>query len=179
MVYKNPSVEDALIQQLDNAAELGKISASDYRKLSNQIFERQNSKDPYGSNKTVGEAAKIESGELTLDKEKSAIVVSSMVADPSMAQSTLLSMDYDYNTKTLRKDVLNAVNAIQKSGVMVRKHTVEETHTALGGFEIHTFELKPIDGQASSIRVKLPLVDDDGTFSSGGNKYLLRKQRVD
>lgn len=178
-VFKDPGVEGMLIKHLDEAAELGKISASDYRKMVAQVKARKDSKDPYGSGRTLAEASLLKPEDLKLDTEKAKIVTSSIVPDESMLESTLQSMDYDYITKTMKKDILNMVDGLQRSGVMVQKHTVEESHTAMGSFEMHTFDVKPIDGQASTLRVKLPIVAEDGTFVANGNTYVLRKQRID
>ena len=179
LVYTDIGVEASVLAHLDEAAELGKISASDYRKMANQVMTRKQSKDPFGSNKTLEEASVITPEDLKLDPEKVKIVASSVVSDPSMLESSLQSMDYDYITKTYKKDVLNMIDSLQRSGVIVQKHSVEESHTALGSFETHSLEIKPIDGQASTLRFKLPIIEDDGTLVVATTKYVLRKQRVD
>lgn len=179
LVYTDIGVEASVLAHLDEAAELGKISASDYRKMANQVMTRKQSKDPFGSNKTLEEASVITPEDLKLDPEKVKIVASSVVSDPSMLESSLQSMDYDYITKTYKKDVLNMIDSLQRSGVIVQKHSVEESHTALGSFETHSLEIKPVDGQASTLRFKLPIIEDDGTLVVATTKYVLRKQRVD
>lgn len=178
-VFKDPGVEATLISHLDEAAELGKISASDYRKMVAQVQARKQGKDPYGSNKTLAEASELKQEDLKLDEEKIKIVASPIVPDESMLESTLQSLNYDYITKTMKKDILNMVDGLQRSGVMIQKHSIEESHTALGSFEMHTLDVKPVDGQASTLRIKLPIVEEDGTMVVSGNKYQLRAQRID
>ena len=179
IVYTDKGVEASVMEHLDEAAELGKITASEYRKIATLVANRKVGKDPYGSTKTLEEASKITPEDLKLDTEKVKIVASSIVSDPSMLESSLQSMDYDYITKTYKKDVLNMVDSLQRSGVVVQKHTIEESHSALGAFETHTLDIKPIDGQASTLRFKLPVIEDDGTITANANRYVLRRQRVD
>lgn len=178
-VYTDIGVDASVLAHLDEAAELGKITASDYRKMANHVMNRKQSKDPFGSGKTLEEASTITPEDLKLDPEKVKIVASEVVSDPSMLESTLQSIDYDYITKTYKKDVLSMVDGLQRSGVIVQKHNIEESHTALGSFETHSLEIKPIDGQTSTLRFKLPLIEEDGVFVAAGNRYILRKQRVD
>lgn len=179
LVYTDVGVDASVMGHLDEAAELGKISASDYRKMANHVMTRKQSNDPFGSGRTLEEASTITPEDLKLDQEKIKIVASPIVSDPSMLESTLQSMDYDYITKTYKKDVLSMIDNLQRSGVIVQKHSIEESHTALGSFETHSLEVKPVDGQASTLRFKLPIIEDDGTIIATGNKYILRKQRVD
>ena len=179
VVFDHVTPINALKSHLDAAAEVGRMSAADYRKFSKAIEEQPSSKDPFGSNQPLAKAMLIKPEELVLDKVRSEIKTTPLVLDPSMNESTLQALDYDYNTKIYQKDILSMVHGIQKSGVLIRKHEIEEDHSALGAFEIHTFELKPVDGQASSIRVKLPKIDEDGSYVANGTKYLMRRQRVD
>ena len=178
-VFEDKPVEQVLLEHLDEAAEIGRISASDYRKMVNHINTRKQSKDPYGSGLTIEKAAEIKPSDLVIDKERSKITTSSMVVDSSMLESSLQSMEYDYITKTYKKDVLNMIDSLQRAGVIVQKHTVEESHSALGSFEMHTLDIKPIDGQASSLRFKLPKIEDDGTYMVSSTKYKMRAQRID
>lgn len=179
IVYEDQSVYTVLEKEIDQAAEIGLIPVADMRKLHKLVQSQPDSKDPYGSNKTLQQASLLTPEDLAIDEESKKLVVSSVVQDESMRESTLNSFGPDYIKNNLRKDVLNAVVGIQKSGVIVRKHQVEEQHSALGSFEIHTLELKPVGGNPSTIRMKLPMVDDEGVFKSGGCSYSLRCQRAD
>ena len=114
-----------------------------------------------------------------ISKDKSAIVASDNVLDRTMLESSLLSFGEDYVKNVMHKDVLNMISEVQKAGVIIKKHEIDIDHSALGSYENHTLELKPIDGAPSTIRFRIPVVDDDGNLSVNATKYRCRLQRVD
>jgi hypothetical protein len=179
LVYSYESPTDALVRKLETQVDYALLSASDYRNFKRNIEAFKDSKDPYGSGASFTEAMHISPEMLKLDNEKTLITGSDLVADKSMLQSSLLSFDQDYIKKIMPKDMLSMVYGLQKAGIVIRKHEIDIDHSALGSYESHRLELKPIDGQTSVVHFKVPVIDSDGTFTASGNKYTLRKQRVD
>lgn len=179
IVYKDQGVYGILSHRIDQAAEVGILSVADMRKLQKVVEAQPLSKDPYGSEKTLEQASTLNKEDLLITPENSEMIVSPLVVDPSMRQSSLQSFDSHYIRKNMRKEILRCVTGLQRSGVIVRKHVVEEDHSAMGSFELHTFELKPIDGQPSTVRAKIPIVDEEGVFVASNSRYQMRKQIVD
>ncbi len=178
-IFHLDDVETVLNQHLETQADYGLIDTTSYRNFTKDIEAFKKSADPYGSGETTMKAMEITPEMLTLDKTKSTIEASSMVQDKSMLESTLLSFDSDYISKIHKKDMLSMVFGLQRAGIVIRNHDVVMEHSALGGYEYHTLEMKPVDGQLSTIRFKVPIVNDDATITASGNKYSMRKQRVD
>ena len=67
----------------------------------------------------------------------------------------------------------------QKAGFAITKYEVEKVEDALSCYEQHSVRISPIEGTPSTIRFKLPVVDDEGVYKSNGISYRLRKQRSD
>lgn len=178
-VYAALTPTESLVQKLTAEAESNSITASDFRKMSEAAKKYSESADPYGSGKNRSKAMLIEPSELLISQEDSQLETSNAVADKTMERSSLAKYDKLYIKTVMKKDVLQAVDALQATGVIIRSHEVETTVSALGAYEHHRLELKPVDGVASTINFTLPVVDKDGTYLAGGNKYILRKQRVD
>lgn len=178
-VYTDVSVEESLGRQIETQVDYGLLSASDYRNLKRDMSNYAESKDPYDSAKLRRDSMKITPDDLTLSEEKTSIKSSNLVQDKSMLQSSLLSFDQDYISGVLKKDMLSTLHHVQKAGVLVKRHEVTMEHSALGSYEYHTLELKPVDGQSSTIRFKVPAINEDGTLVSNNIKMVLRKQRVD
>lgn len=178
-VYKPMTAEESLAKQVNEFAEYGLITASEFKKVSAEIGSYGVSKDPYGSDQNVSSKAIVTTEDIKIDRTDSDIVAGDMVLDKTMLSSTLQTFDSKYVNEVLQKDVLSMVHGLQKSGVIVRRHEIEVDHSALGSYEHHTVELKPLDGVASTLHFKLPKVNEDGTFTAAGNKYTFRKQRVD
>ena len=179
LIFTDMNYEQAVIEQLDDYAEYGMLSASEYKKLSKDLEAYKSLKDPYGSKLPIVEAMVVTHEDIQIDASKTVISASENVIDKSMLHSSLQAFDVDYINKVLNKDILSMVSSIQRAGVIIKRHEVELVTSALGQYEIHVLELKPIDGVSSTIRFKIPKIDDDGTMNCGGNKYVLRKQRVD
>jgi len=178
-VYKTLSAEEALKSRIREDAEANLITASDYRKYEEAIKAYQESPDPYGGKEPRIKAMVIKPEELIITPEESKIVLTSATPDTTMGESTLKTFDKKYIRTVHRKDILQAIDAIQGTGVVIRNHEVEIRHSVLGVYEHHRLEIKPIDGAPSTLQFTLPVVEEDGTFTAGGNKYLLRRQRVD
>lgn len=178
-VYASSNAETVLREQVEAQVDYGLLSASDYRNFVRDIETFKTSKDPYGSGVSVLEAKEISTEVLQLNEEKTKIVASDIVQDKSMLQSSLQSFDHDYVNNVLKKDMLSMVYELQRSGIAIRKHSVEVEHSALGSYESHTLEFKPVDGQVSTVRFKVPVINEDGTFLANSNKTVMRKQRVD
>lgn len=178
-VYKTETYDEALRRQINDQAEYGLVSASDYKKLLADLEKYNASLDPYGTHQRTVEKMIVTPEDIKLDPVKTAIAVSPNLADQTMASSTLQAFDKDYLKHVYEKDMLGMVGNLQKAGLIVRRHEIEEDHSALGVFEHHTLEIKPIDGKTSVLRYKLPKVNEDGTFLANSNRYQLRKQKVD
>jgi hypothetical protein len=101
------------------------------------------------------------------------------VLDKSMLKSSLIDFDKKYIQEVLAKDVSSMVLNVQKAGIALTGYKVEKVNDILGGYEMHSLKLNPVIGQQSTLRFKIPIVNEDGNYISNGVKYRLRKQRGD
>ena len=175
--YEEPS--QVLNNLLLESADINIISAAEYRKLDTLIKQYDTMKDPYGSDKTVKELSTITKEELAIDNKKSEIAATDLIPDTSMKESSLQSFTSDYVNNVMKKDIVSMLGSLQKSGIVITKHQVQVENSALGTYENHVVELKPIDGMASTVRFRIPKINEDGSFFANGNKYLIRAQKVD
>ena len=173
------SINESLKSSAALQADIGALSASEYKTLLKDIEKYPSMKDPYGSGRTIEQASVVTEADLALNDEKTTIAPIKTVLDPGMLKSSLLSFSSDYINNVLRKDILSMTAGIQKAGVIIKRHDVEMDISALGTYENHTLELKPIRGNPSVIRFRIPKIEEDSSFVANGNKYLMRLQRVD
>ncbi len=178
-IYTSRTGSEVVSAMLVDNAESNMVTAADFRKMNVILGEHLNSDDPYGSGLKRKEASLIKKEELVITPENKQIVTSGTVPDKTMASSSLTAFNKSYVRHVMRKDILNVVDGIQQAGVLIKKHEITEMTSALGTYEQHRLELKPIDGQPSAISFTLPKVNEDGTFIAGSNKYLQRKARAD
>lgn len=179
VLMKKQSPSEILMSQLSENAEASLITAAEYRRMSEAVKSFNSSEDPYGSGKPRQVAAEIKPEDKDLTAEDNEIPVTDAVPDKTMAESSHNQYNRKYLERVYQKDVLNVVNRLQAAGVIVQKHEVHRATSILGTYEYHRLELKPIDGQPSTIKFSLPVINEDGTYEVAGNKYLARKQRVD
>lgn len=161
------------------AAKEGNISANDYRKMMELAETTSQIGAPLGNAGSIGEYIKIEQKELAIGPDDPEIQIPdrSTIVDKSMLKSTLQVMDKRYAEKLLQKDVAGMVMQLQAAGIAVKSYDVQEVEDITGTHYEYTVQIKPIEGTASTLRFKLPKVEDDGNFSIAGVKYRLRKQR--
>lgn len=178
-VFDSKTPQERLIEKLDNMAASGSITAADYRKILKTLESQADKLDPYGSGKTLLEASTTLPEDLIIDEKTCNLKVDERILDSSMSKSVVENLDRDYISKAMSKDILGSIMAIQNNGVIVTNIETEIQHSALGSFERHTISLKPLGGQSSTVSIKIPKVDEDGTFKANGVRYHMRKQRVD
>lgn len=178
-VYENISPLTNLRKQADEYAEYNIITSSEYRKLLKDIDKFSELENPYNASEKLINNIDVTKEDIAINDQKNKIVASDLVADKTMLESSLISFDSDYINKVMKKDILAMVTSIQNSGVMIKKYEVEEDNSALGNYEYHRIEVKPINGSSSVIHFKIPKINGDGSFIANGNKYIMRKQRAD
>lgn len=178
-IYKPKTPEQCLTGQVDLLSEFGVMSAAEIRTARRQIDAMQQLPDPYGKFHTAAEASVVTPEDVALTEKDKRLKGNDILLDKSMTESSIKSFDSKYVSTVLPKDILGCVQSVQRAGVIVTDHTVEEEDSVIGAYEYHTVKIKPIDGAASTIRFKIPKVSEEGQLLVQGSKYVLRKQQVD
>lgn len=174
---KNP--KDQIEKRARQFAEVGLMSPAEVNRVKRISEKVETIPDPRGSNKPLKQAIAIKPEELIVDE--GAPMVSDKVVgvtDKSMLHSTLNKFDKEYIESTLNKDVAQMVLSIQKAGILVLDYKVERVKDIVNDYEIHRIKVQPVGGKESTISFKLPKVESDGTFTVGGTRNRMRKQRT-
>lgn len=171
------SLEDSIINTCDKLADDGLLTAGEYRRFIKLANSYKQILSPDGIT-NLSEFIDIKPDDLKI-KESSIMVDNDAILDKTMLKSSLIDFDSRYIKNILAKDTANAVMSVQRAGIAVTSYRVEKVEDILGGFEMHTLKLSPIEGLSSTLRFKLPVVTEDGSFTSNGIKYRIRKQRGD
>ena len=64
-------------------------------------------------------------------------------------------------------------------GVCVTDYKVTKFENAFDSYAIHSFKFIPLEGGESTVKIKLPIVQEDGSFMAGGVQSKMRMQRID
>jgi len=159
-------------------SQTGVITARSMNRAIEDSLSFKELPDPYGTGKTIEDAMKIAPEDTQLPAQQS-YPDKSTIIDKSMLNAKLKGITKAYVTNLMRKDILNAVIAIQKQGVAVKDYKVEVVRDAMNHYEIHSVTIKPIRGRQTTVRFRVPVVDKDGRFMSNGVLYRMKWQRAD
>lgn len=170
--------KEEIVARATAMMEEGALSPAQHRRLTKIVENAKGLKNPFGEG-TLDEFRTIQPEDLQIQPDEIKIPKVAGVTDESMFESTLNVFDRKYLTDVFDKDVVNAALAIEKSGVIVSNYEVEDVETASDHYRVVTMKLTPIDGESSTIRFRLPVVDETGQFRAGNVNYRLRKQRAD
>lgn len=169
----NPSV--ALAGELNSK---GVITNNEYNRIVRLSEKFKELKDPYNPDKSIldtitsSDISEVEIEDLEPLDEK-------VLLDKSLGKIKIDNFENTYVDKFLKKDIVEAVAALQKGPVSVTDYTVERTEDSQNEFETHTIKIAPVIGPPSTIRQILPVVKEDGTFKYNGTDYRMKMQRVD
>ncbi|WP_233874992.1 hypothetical protein [Paraburkholderia adhaesiva] len=169
--------EHAVMKIADRLAAQGMMSAGEHRRYQalSQAYRKIVAPD---GRTTLGAFVKIPPEEIRIT-DSPAIADIPTVLDKTMLRSSLLTFDPKYIRNIMQKDIAGMVMNLQQAGLCVTGYDVEDVDDVMGAYRIYTARVVPIEGAASTLRFRLPVVDEDGTFTSNGVKYCMRKQKGD
>lgn len=155
----------------------GLLSAAEMRRFEALAEQYKKLPNPYGKG-TLAEQAKVTLEDLKMP-EPTPMPDSERVLDKSMLKSSLNDFDSRYIDRIMSKDMTNCVLSLQQTGFAITGYDVEEVEDAVNHYEIHTLRVTPVNGSPSTIRFRIPKVQEDGSYLANGVKYRMRKQRGD
>lgn len=168
--------EDSVKALCDSLAEQGLLSAAEYKRHMKLSEAYKQLKSPDG--RPLSEFVNIPMEELKIHESK-VIPDISTVSDKSMLKSSLIDFDKRYITEILQRDIAGCVLNIQNAGVSITNYEIERIDDVMGSFDLYTARIVPVVGAPSTLKFRLPVVDEDGTYTANGTKYRLRKQNGD
>lgn len=178
-IYKPKTAEQALVEQIDQLLEFGVITPTEHRTLKKQAQMSGMLADPYGNAASVAEMSVVTEQDTAITEDDKKLQGNDVLLDPSMASSSVKTFDAKYVTTVLPKDIIACVQSVQKAGMIILEHTVTIEESVVGSYEYHTLKVKAVDGATSTLRFKIPKVNEEGQIFVQGSKYVLRKQQVD
>ncbi len=170
------SLEDGVRLVCNRLAEPGLMSAAEYKRHLENAESYKRIKVPSGE--TLAEFIQIKPELLTISESPQMADIPT-VTDKTMLKSSLLEFDERYIKNVLPRDVAGMVTNIQNAGISVTDYEIERIDDVMGAYETYTVRVSPVIGANSTLRFKLPVLEDDGTYTANGVKYRMRKQRRD
>lgn len=170
-------LSDRIKRVCDKLATDGAISSGEHARYTRLSQSYKTMLSPDGLT-TMEQFISVPAEMLKLD-DGAKMVDDPTILDKSMLSSSLNVFDSKYIEQVLARDTAGMVMSLQKAGIAVTNYKVVPHEDILGAYEEHVIKIVPVVGVPSTLRFKVPSVDPDGTFTSNGVKYRLRKQRGD
>lgn len=101
------------------------------------------------------------------------------ILDESLLNCKARALKYDYPKKFLHRDVARMFLGVQNAGVCLPEYSQELVRNIEGAYDVFNFQLHPVRGGQSTGSVRIPHVEDDGTFMVDGVKRHLQFQRME
>lgn len=179
-VSKDITPESAVVTAADTLARQGRLSAAEHRRLVQLSTKYKTIKSPFGNGDlTLDKEAIISQEQLALADKNPLMDSIKGVADESMLSNSLKNFDTDYIRKYMHKDITGMVLQLQKAGVIINNYTVQHVEDFTDSFDLHTVSVIPVMGKPTTLRFRLPRVNENGHFRASGVKNRMRKQRGD
>lgn len=169
-----PDLDESFMRKCDSLANVGAMTLGQYRRFEKITEASKTMVAPDG--KPMADFIKIDPEKLRVTNEQN-LIDHSVVIDKSMLTNNLMKMEETYVREILQKDLAGAVMNVMNAGVAVTSYKTEDVSDVGGTYQHITVKLQPLEGNASTIRMKIPKVDTDGFFKVNGVKYRVRKQR--
>jgi len=171
----NP-LEEGILSRGRALAKDGVISGAELRRIEALAEGYKKLKNPFGPG-LLHDAAIVTAEELEVKPEE--YEVKGPIFDKSMLASAVRVANAKYVKTTMHKDTVNAILNFQRTGIAVTGFEVEKSKSILGESNILSIRWQPIGGAASTSRIILPVVNEEGVFKAGGTRYRMRTQRTD
>lgn len=163
-------------RQLAVKVKRGQISTKEL-----EYFEQigNSYKDIEYGGRTLEEVVNISLADLKMKPEQLA-PDSPVVNDKSALQSRTEQFNRGYVEKFLERDIVGAILGVQNGGTALIDLEKERVITAESKYDVFTMKLQPVsEGGQSTRRFRIPMVDEDGTFTINGVKSYAQLVRVD
>lgn len=174
---KYPEHVQPLVDDAKRMLEEGQITARQYQRVLQAAQAYLTIPSPYNPTRTIAEELEINVDET--DAASDIIPDNDWVIDKAMLSSTTEATQRKYINEMLNKDIIRSVMSLQKAGVLVTGMERTTVSDPSGTYDVLEIKVQPINGVATTIKLKMPVFDESGTMTSGGVVYHLRSQRRD
>lgn len=172
-------VVDTNKKRIDKLAEDGIVTKKLRSDIETILDTQAKTPSPYNNGKTIVEMLIVDEDEKQLDKQFMSIPDVPTNPNKVSENDPITSYYKTYVNKVYDKHTMMSIYAMQNNGMVIKSHTVDKEESVLGGVVTHTFEVVPLSGKPSKHVIKVPAIEEDGSFKISGNRYIMRKQRTD
>jgi hypothetical protein len=172
-------IEDATFSMLEELADNKVLPKPKYKKLVELVKEGLNKPSPFKDGKKIKDLTVITKEELTFKEEDAKLPLTNTLSNPKDGEDPLGVRNRKYIKEVYKKDIISTFASLNKSGLIVKDMQRTTHDDILGAYEEYVISVNDMGKSNYDIKVKLPIIDEDGTYKISGNKYILRVNRGD
>jgi hypothetical protein len=170
--FKTTTPGEQYEDYLDDLSD--ELSPKQYRAA--RKFIKQETPNIYSSG-TVDEFTTLTEADKTIVKKDFDTNSSNM--DKSTQSSMTETINSQYINKLMDKHIVGVFDSFKRGGVSVVSHKIENKTNITGSYDVHTIQVKSVRGGTTTIPIRLPKINDDGTYVFNNSQYRMRQQKVD
>jgi len=170
-----PTIYNAVTRKCDYLADQGVLSAAEYKR---HIRLSESFKKIKIDGKPVEDLIKRDPISVALAEPK-LIPDAAGVKDKRMLKSSISELNEEYQKRGMLADTVSCIMAIQKAAISVTEIEKDRIDTIMGSSDVYSVRLVPVEGEPSTIKIRVSACNDDGSFVANGTKYRLRRQKAD
>ena len=114
-----------------------------------------------------------------LNIEKTKINKSLVVKDEEYLKNTIVEATRSYIKDDHEINLIKSMVAITQSDVLINNFEVHHEENILGKTSKYKIEVSTLEGSKSTLEIILPKVEENGTYRSSNNTYIMRRQKND
>lgn len=175
-------IKNKIKSEANELLEAGIISKAVHKKYIEALDKQDRLENPYIRSKddpiqTIGDCLNYNLDDLDIKDTDKLIADEVIIFDKSLNEDSISAMDEKYLREKYRKDIIRSVLGLRKANIVIEDYQIEQESDITGSLERHTIKALTLSGRRFTIRMVLPVINDDGTYTIYGNTYLIRKQR--
>ena len=171
------------LKQLEYLLENKLITKAKYEKIKEEMEKQGTISSPFidtvDKNLAMSDLLNDDTDDFEIKDTDKQIESSVIVFDKSTNENTLQAIQDKYLREQYRKDISRVIYSLQNRGNIILSYNVDTTFDIMGGIEEHNIEIMSLTGKKTNLSFQIPYIDEDGTFTIYGNKYILRKMRTE
>lgn len=177
VIKEDISSNELLTKQINYLKENKILNNKQKDKLLNTIEEFKNKKSILPNHKTMNDILNYQP-EYTIDSENN-ITDIPVVLDKSYNKNTNKLLTAAYVNKKYKEDIIKSIYNIQYNNLIISDIEVTSNESILGTMDTYNISMLDINAKPVNVSFKLPRIEEDGTFITQGNRYIMRKARQD
>jgi len=172
------SNEGNVIDEIHTEISYNIVDKKRKKMLEEQLETILNTESPYKDGNTFKDMLTYNKEELNISDKDKTLPDNDTIFNKDLLQDGVHNLDKQYISKVYKKDIVNSVFNIQKAGMVIKDYDIQTYEDILGKYEEHSITFKDFDKGTSTVKFKLPVINEDGIYQISNNNYRMKSSKL-